>query len=315
MCYLPITMRCFAVLLLLIAHMFAHFAAAANWDLEQLRSAARAGDAQAQLQLGMEYLYGSRRTLAKPTEATHWLNSAADAGSAEAMVFLAKLLRVGSTEMDRDLSRSFRLSEQAAAKGHAEGMDLLADAYLNNIGVGDLSKKKRERMAVKWLKKAATMGAFRAQVQLADSHREGKLVERDGESAVKWYLKAAANADKLSQSSRTVSPEAVQMIQKVHMTLGQMFYKGHGAKKNASAALEHFSRAADLGSEPAAGILEAVRKDRDAELEREEMLGDPEIQKFLQDTPFTEEDKERLRRGGALPPVDTLLESLLKKKI
>eukprot|EP00930_Biecheleria_cincta_P095727 TRINITY_DN87663_c0_g1_i1.p1 TRINITY_DN87663_c0_g1~~TRINITY_DN87663_c0_g1_i1.p1 ORF type:complete len:310 (+),score=87.22 TRINITY_DN87663_c0_g1_i1:95-1024(+) len=303
------------VLLLLLSHMFVHFATAASSDLEQLRSAARAGDAQAQLQLGMEYFHGSRRTLAKPAEAMHWLNSAADAGNTEAMVFLAKLLRVGSKEMDRDLHRSFQLSKQAAAKGHAEGMDLLAEAYFNNMEVGYLSKKKRDQLAVKWLKKAATKDAFRAQVQLADAYREGKLVERDGERAVKWYLKAAANADKLSQSSRTVSPEATQMIQKVHMTLGQMFYKGHGAKKNATAALEHLSRAADLGSQPAARILEEVRKDRDTELEREKMLADPEIQKFLQDAPFTEEDKERLRRGGDLPPVDVLLESLLKKKL
>lgn len=245
----------------------------------------------------------------------HWLNSASDAGNSEAMVFLAKLLRVGGKEIDRDLRRSFQLCAQAAAKGHAEGMDLLAEAYFNNMGVEDLSKKKRQQLAVKWLKKAATKGAFRAQVQLADVHREGKLVERDGERAVKWYLKAAANADRLSHSSRTVSPEAIKMIQKVHMTLGHMFYKGHGAKKNSSAALEHLSRAADLGSQPAAGILEEVRKDRDKELEREEMLSDPEIQKFLQDTPFTEEDKERLRRGGALPPADVLLETILKKNL
>lgn len=309
-------MRSFAAMLfLLIAPAFVLFAAAASSDLEQIRSAARAGDAQAQLQLGMEYFYGSRKTLAKPAEAMHWLNSASDAGNSEAMVFLAKLLRVGSKELDRDLRRSFQLCEKAAAKGHAEGMDLLAEAYFNNMGVEDLSKKTREQLAVKWLKKAAKMGAFRAQVQLADAHREGKIVERDGERAVKWYLKAAANADKLSQSSRTVSPEAIQMIQKVHITLGQMFYKGHGAKKNASAALEHFSRAADLGSQPAAGILQEVRKARDAELEREEMLADPEIQKFLQDKPFTEEDKEGLRRGGDLPPADVLLESILKKSL
>jgi len=266
-----------AVLFILSAPAFVHFAAAASSDLEQLRSAARAGDAQAQLQLGMEYFHGSRRTLAKPAEAIHWLNSASDAGNVEAMIFLAKLHRVGDKEIDRDLRRSFQLSERAAAKGHAEGMDLLAEAYFNSMGVGDLSKKKREKLAVKWLKKAAKTGAFRAQVQLADAYREGKLVERDGERAVKWYLKAAANADKLSHSSRTVSPEAIKMIQKVHVTLGQMFYKGHGAKKNASAALEHFSRAADLGSQAAAGILEEVRKDRDTELEREEMLSDPEV--------------------------------------
>uniref|UniRef100_A0A7S4QEH5 Sel1 repeat family protein n=1 Tax=Alexandrium monilatum TaxID=311494 RepID=A0A7S4QEH5_9DINO len=254
--------------------------------LGQLREAATSGDAKAQLQLGLEYLYGSSRTVAKPKEATHWLDKAVAGGDTDAMVVLAKLLREGSGAIDPDARRSLQLAEKAAAGGSAEGMDMLAEAYHNSIGVGDIPDKKRKKLATKWLKKAAANGAFRAQVQLADSYREGKQLARDGELAVKWYEKAAATADLLSQtSSKKVSPQALELIRKVHLTLGKMYYEGHGTEKNKTVALEHLRRAADMGDGKAREAAGEVEKQLDKDSKLQELLKDPDIEKLLKDNP------------------------------
>eukprot|EP00928_Gymnodinium_smaydae_P042435 TRINITY_DN28571_c0_g1_i1.p1 TRINITY_DN28571_c0_g1~~TRINITY_DN28571_c0_g1_i1.p1 ORF type:complete len:346 (-),score=84.46 TRINITY_DN28571_c0_g1_i1:419-1408(-) len=288
--------------------------------LSQLQAAAAGGSPVAQTQLGLEYLYGSTRTTRQPREAAHWLDVAASGGSTEAMVQLAKLLRGSSDVVDRDLQRSLALATKAAKLGDAEAMDLVAEAYFNDLGVEKMPDKKRMKEAVRWLKKAAGAGAFRAQVQLADAYREGKLLERDGSKAVKWYRKAARRADDLNATSaRTVSEQAAQMIQKVHLTLAVMAYQGHGMKKNLTTAMTHLGRTLDLGYEPARQAMVRLQKEHKKWLKKQEILNDPEIEELLK-KPFVPPEgespismdkmEELLSRSKSTSALDSLMQML-----
>jgi TPR repeat protein len=90
-------------------------------DLESVRRAAQAGDAEAQFALGWEYTKGEH-VEADHREAVAWLRRAAQQGHRNATTLLAHKLELGEG-VERDLDEALRLYRRAAEEGSSFAQD------------------------------------------------------------------------------------------------------------------------------------------------------------------------------------------------
>jgi TPR repeat protein len=196
---------------------------------KEWKSAADAGQAEAQFDLGVLYAQGLgvQRDL---TEATKWYRKAANQGNAEAEFALGQMYSRGwgvpndeadavrwfqmanSVDSDgpptgwsavsgygveKDSKQAAKWYRLAADKGHAEAQFNLARLYSTGDGV-----KKDEEQAARWVSASATQGYAPAMTELGERYADGHGVTQDDKRAYFWLTLAFLHGDKSVEKTR-----------------------------------------------------------------------------------------------------------------
>lgn len=191
-------------------------------DIDELKRAAKAGDADAQCKLGDAYMFGdgvqhNQTTAIKwyrkaadqehPLAMAHmgafyatgvsighdyphldkWLNTAALAGNADAHRAIGELLCTGrfrEMQMPRNLLKGLGYYVQAAKLGDPESQCRVGEMYYHGVG---FSLDRAE--AAEWFEKAAKNGHSIARILLAEMYLAGDGVPQDGAKAMACYMR------------------------------------------------------------------------------------------------------------------------------
>jgi len=153
-----------------------------------VRALAKAGNAEAQLILGLRLLNGTGVAM-HIEKAAVWLERAASGGQPVAQEILGVLYQTG-TGVVADMPKAIRWYEAAAGSGNVKAMANLGKAYAGGWSEGtDLTK------AAQWFSHAAGFGNVDAEFNLAVLYERGEGVPHSPADAYKWYAIAAAQGD------------------------------------------------------------------------------------------------------------------------
>ena len=160
-----------------------------------LRSAAVAGDAAAQYEVGLRYANGDS-VPQDLKQAAYWYGQAATQGLAIAQYRLAALYEKGrGVAQDNVMAR--RWYEQAASKGNIKAMHNLAVIYAEGRGT-----KQDFKTAARWFGEAADHGLGDSQYNLAILEERGLGIPQDMSLAYKWFAIAAKGGDQGAAKKR-----------------------------------------------------------------------------------------------------------------
>ena len=153
---------------------------------------ARAGDSDAQFNLGCTYLTGWN--VERDSErALRWLESAGRQGYPDAQFNLGVIYDTGDG-VDRDPTKAFDWYRKAARHGLDKAQFNLAVLYFTGDGV-----VKDDEQAVKWFRRSAEQGIAGAQNNLGAFYESGIGVTKDIQASIQWYRKAAEQGLRESQ--------------------------------------------------------------------------------------------------------------------
>ena len=234
-----------------------------------LEQAARAGDPQAQLELG--YFYESGIGVSKDAaSAAKWYRLSASSGLAEAKANLA-ILYFWGLGVAEDRAMAIQLFREAAQKGSAAAEYALGDLYVRGVGV-----LKDRATAEKWLSKSAKLHYPKAEYQLAllmlsdinvKAHLR-KAVSLLRSSAAEGYVPAMYSlgisliqypetAKDPGEGIRFLDQSANGGIWKASETLGLLTRDGNALPKDDKAAYLHLRIATLQGGAEAQRVLAA----------------------------------------------------------
>lgn len=165
-----------------------------------LAGLAKAGNAKAQLILGLKLLNGAGMAM-QIDKAAGWLERAANKGQPVAQEILGVLYQTG-TGVPVDMSKAIKWYGSAAAAGNVKAMANLGKAYGGGWSDGtDLAK------AAQWFARAAASGDVDFAFDLAILYERGEGVPQSLPTAYLWYAIASAEGDKeaASQASRVAA--------------------------------------------------------------------------------------------------------------
>ena len=155
-----------------------------------LNSAAAAGDAIAQFQLGLSYLEQGRTD-----EGVALIRKSANQNQPAAQYRLAKLYEIGQgVSQDSEMAR--QLTERAATNGNRIAMHDLALYYAEGRG----GVKADLPTAAKWFEKAAERGVVDSQFNLGVLFESGQGLPKNVNDAFVWYSIAAAQGDQFAKT-------------------------------------------------------------------------------------------------------------------
>lgn len=195
--------------------------------LEILEPLAEAGDARAQVTVGIMYDYGHGVAKA-PLQALEWYKKAALQDIPVVQHDLGvKYFR--GTEIPQDYSEAIKWWRMAAENGLADSQYNLGLMYARGWGV---SRDYQE--ALRWYREAAEQNHLHAQYLLALMYAVGEGVDVDYTKAAQWFRRAAE-----------------QGLPKAQYSLGVLMENGQGVEKNPTEAREWYRKAADQGLEQA----------------------------------------------------------------
>ncbi len=161
--------------------------------LDRLSSLANAGDAKAQLMIGLKYLHGDGIAVDQP-RAAQWIRRAAQQHEAFAQYWMGVLYERGDG-VAPDAAEAVRWYEAAASQGNRKAMHALGIACAEGRGT-----QKSYSEAARWFSKAAAFGFVNSQFNLAVLYERGQGVPQSLLNAYKWYLIAAKHGDSESRS-------------------------------------------------------------------------------------------------------------------
>ena len=147
---------------------------------QELINRAKAGDAQAQYELGK--VYSDSDDYNNHSKAFGWYEQAANQGHSDAKTALRSIYGVFSD----DDTEYYQYVINEAEAGNADAQFKLGRMNLKGEYVPQDYKK-----AFEWLLKAADQGYKYAQYELGKMYFKGEGVSKDYEKAVEWYRKAA----------------------------------------------------------------------------------------------------------------------------
>jgi hypothetical protein len=153
--------------------------------LEEVRPKAEAGEAEAQMKLGVVYAKGLG-VAQDYKQAAQWYRKAAEQGHPAAQTALGELYEAGQG-VARDAAEAANWYRRAAEQGDAGGQYNLAVLYVVGRGVA-----VDDAEAIKWYRKAAEQGDSLAQFNLGMRYYEAHGVAPDPIEAYKWLSLAAA---------------------------------------------------------------------------------------------------------------------------
>jgi TPR repeat protein len=151
--------------------------------LAYYQQGARAGDANAELQLAILYAKGEGIAQDYATAAT-WFQAAANQGSARAEYDLGVLNERGRG-VQVDLTRAANLYLKAAQAGHPLAEYNVAVCYTKGQGI-----RKDLPEAALWYRRAAVQGVVQAMINLGMVYEKGEGVAVSPVDAYAWYLAA-----------------------------------------------------------------------------------------------------------------------------
>ncbi len=167
--------------------------AAALTPLDKLTQLATAGNAKAELVVGLKYLDGDGVTV-NEADAAKWLERAAEQGLAVAQYRLGTMYERGRG-VPADTARAVHWYQLAAQAGNRKAMHNLAVAYASGTGT-----TKNLAEAARWFSKAAALGLADSAFNLAVLYERGLGVPQSLPDAFKWYSIAAASGDNESKA-------------------------------------------------------------------------------------------------------------------
>lgn len=170
--------------------------------LARLNDLANAGNANAELLLGLKLLDGDGVAV-NEAEAAKWLERAASQNVPVAAYRLGTLYERGHG-VPADPVRAVQWYETAAKAGNRKAMHNLAVAYADGTGVA-----KDLVVAAQWFTRAADLGLADSQFNLAVLYERGMGVQQSLLDAYKWYAIAAAQGD--TESKARVDALATQL--------------------------------------------------------------------------------------------------------
>lgn len=167
-------------------------------DVKALTTKAEAGDAAAQIALGLAYDQGKGIEQDR-RKAAEWFGKAAAQGVAEAQFNLGTMYDLG-VGVKKDAAKAVEFFAKAAEQGMADAQFNLANMYEQGRGTErDLGK------AITWYDKAGVQGMTRAQYNLGLLYAKGAKEEGLQPNSVKayaWLSLAAADGDPAAKKLR-----------------------------------------------------------------------------------------------------------------
>jgi len=151
--------------------------------MADLKEVAYAGDAKAQVRLGLIYLTGDGVPKDDP-EAMKWLRMAADQDNPVGERYLAEMYFKGRGA-PADNMEAAKWLRMSADQGDAQSEHNLAALYTQGLGV-----PKNMKEAANWMRKAADQNLADAQYALGIFYETGQGVNEDPIEAATWYRKA-----------------------------------------------------------------------------------------------------------------------------
>ena len=158
-----------------------------------VRKLAEAGDASAELLVGLQYLEGKGEPR-NDAMAVDWLSRAAAKGQPVAQYDLGALYADGRG-VHADAVQAFQWFGAAALRGNRRAMHFLAIAYAEGVGTA-----KNLPEAARWFERSATLGAVNSQFNLAVLYERGMGVPQSLTTAYTWYAVAAGQGDHEAQA-------------------------------------------------------------------------------------------------------------------
>jgi uncharacterized protein len=187
---------------------------------------AKAGDAQAEANVGVMYVQGQGVTKeeANIKVGIRFIASAAGKGLMSAQSMLGSIYEKGRIVVRDDVAAAkwFRL---AAEQGDATAQYNLSGMYEKGRGIG-----KDPMLAAKFLRLAAEQGFGAAQFNLGAYYARGVGVPKDLNQAAQWYRKAAD-----------------QGLPDAQNNLGLLYFNGNGVAKNLAESARLFEKSAAQG--------------------------------------------------------------------
>jgi localization factor PodJL len=167
--------------------------AASLTPLDKLTQLANAGNAKAELVVGLKYLDGDGVPV-NEADAAKWLERAAEAGQPVAQYRLGTMYERGRG-VPADAAKAVHWYEIAAQAGNRKAMHNLAVAEASGGGTA-----KNLPEAARWFSKAAALGLADSEFNLAVLYERGLGVPQSLLDAYKWYAIAAAAGDTESKA-------------------------------------------------------------------------------------------------------------------
>jgi len=161
--------------------------------LDKLTAMANAGDAKAEMLVGLKYTDGEG-VPANQVEGAKWLQKAAAQNEPVAAYRLGTLFERGKG-VPADAAKATHWYQVAAQAGNRKAMHNLAVAYAQGTGV-----QKNFMEAARWFSKAAALGLSDSQFNLAVLYERGLGVPQSLADAYKWYAIAASQGDTESKA-------------------------------------------------------------------------------------------------------------------
>jgi len=191
--------------------------------LKILRPLAEAGDAKAQVTIGImyDYGYGVDKDAA---QAIDWYKKAAVQGVPAVQHDLGVKYYRGQ-DVAQDHAEAAKWWRMAAENGLADSQYNLGYMYSRGLGV-----PQNDTEALAWYQKAADQNHMFAQYSLAVMYAFGKGVDTDYAKAAEWFRKSAD-----------------QGMAQAQYNLGVLYENGHGLNKDAAEAKKWYRLAADQG--------------------------------------------------------------------
>lgn len=210
-----------------------------SYSLQQMRelhTKADAGDAQAQCELGLAYLFGISRHFDKSEiQAETLLESSAKQGNVDAEFWLMLQQR-------KEIDPFRKLAEQ----GHVPSMNIVA-----TYEASSQRKPANFAEAMRWWKKAAEIGSGEAEFNIGLMYMNGEGVAKDQSQALRWMKLGAKNGYPLANGQLgamalqgelglTPGPEAIAWLKQAaeddvpaaFFNLGSIYLKGLGTEKD-----------------------------------------------------------------------------------
>jgi TPR repeat protein/formylglycine-generating enzyme required for sulfatase activity len=188
-----------------------------------LKARAESGDAQAQYELGYDYLNKTKESF-NTSEAVMWLKKSADQGFAAAQMMLGVCYAEG-IEFPVNHGEAVKWYRKSADQGFADAQVALGACYEYGRGV-----TVDHNEAVKWCRLAADKDHAVAQCGLGMFYLEGKGVSKDVEESAKWFRLSAEQGNDTAQSF-----------------LGALYLDGIGVPQNDTESFKWYQKAAVQG--------------------------------------------------------------------
>lgn len=180
------------------------FALTTMEDINFLQDAALRGDSEAQAALGDIYARGESRPQ-DWTMAKRWYQEAAEGGNTYAQYMLGLIYQLGLTGPSDAVKANQWYMRADTHKNSPRAKRLVGQFFADYD-----NPHYNPEQAFRWYEAAALAGDVEAQDTMGDIYLDGKWVQQDVLSAVKWYGKGAAQRSPYAQYN-----------------LGQMFYNGY----------------------------------------------------------------------------------------